>query len=103
MLSPCIIPECKSRKNGGKGMCEKHYKRWKHHGHAGLTTGAKCQDVAERFAHRGQRTSAGCLEWTGTLTNGGYGKTKVNDKSLVVHRLAWERTHGPIPPGMCVC
>lgn len=43
-----------------------------------------------------------CIEWRGAKTGFGYGKRKINGKSLMTHRLAWERANGPIPNGMCV-
>lgn len=41
-----------------------------------------------------------CWEWQGRVKNDGYGEVNRND---LVHRLAYEATHGPIPGGMCVC
>lgn len=44
-----------------------------------------------------------CIEWTGArFANGGYGAKKVRGKMCRVHRLEWERVHGPIPEGLCV-
>ena len=44
----------------------------------------------------------GCWVWTGTRRAGqyGYGSVRVGDRELVVHRLAWELTYGPIPAGL---
>lgn len=41
---------------------------------------------------------SGCWLWTGNLTHGyaALGKKRI-------HRLMWEREHGPIPQGLYVC
>lgn len=44
--------------------------------------------------------------WTWKLaTRGaqGYGTTNWQHRSYATHRLSWELTYGPIPPGMLVC
>ena len=38
-----------------------------------------------------------CWPWTGSMTNG-YGRIWVVGRLVRAHRLAWELTHGPIPP-----
>lgn len=46
--------------------------------------------------------SGDCWVWTGHRTRG-YGKLTVKKGVYItVHRLSWEITNGPIPPGMCV-
>lgn len=46
---------------------------------------------------------AGCLLWTGPVDHGGYGQIKIGGKRFMVHRLAYENMHGPIPDGLLVC
>lgn len=53
-------------------------------------------------------TASGCIEWTGSLTEGGYGHMWVGDALQLTHRVAFALVHGPIPEGgdvrgMCVC
>lgn len=49
-----------------------------------------------------------CLEWTGGITNIGYGryteriKDPVRFKTVLAHRRAWEVMNGPIPDGFDV-
>lgn len=43
----------------------------------------------------------GCWMWRANVHNG-YGILKCNNVARRAHRLAWEITHGPIPPGMVV-
>lgn len=44
-----------------------------------------------------------CVVWQGCTTDRGYGQRKVGGKMQYVHRLEWEKHHGPIPRGMRVC
>lgn len=48
-------------------------------------------------------TADGCWLWVGYVNNMGYGQATVERRTYLVHRLSWERAHGPIPDGMCVC
>ena len=46
----------------------------------------------------------GCWTWAGALING-YGELRlrgISQSPVRAHRVAWELTRGPIPPGMCV-
>jgi len=55
----------------------------------------------------GVRTERGCLEWTGYALTGKrglpYGRIRIAGRVVRVHRLAWELSNGPIPPGVFVC
>ena len=44
----------------------------------------------------------GCWQWKAGRNKSGYGTTSKNRKSVLAHRVAWELTNGPIPPGLCV-
>lgn len=41
----------------------------------------------------------GCLIWLGACNSEGYGHTMIKRKTKKIHRLVWERAHGPIPDG----
>ncbi|UMO76093.1 hypothetical protein PF_00019 [Pseudomonas phage P413] len=43
-----------------------------------------------------------CLIFTGCLNQHGYGSVKVNGKSHLAHRVAYEKAFGPIPKGLVV-
>jgi hypothetical protein len=59
--------------------------------------------VRERLYARLELDEAtGCLLWTGCLTSRGYGCIGVNGKNQLVHRVAWELEHGPIPGRMTI-
>lgn len=45
-------------------------------------------------------TESGCIVWTGSGNNKGYGQIRVNRKKMVAHRLMYELTFGAIPDGM---
>jgi hypothetical protein len=48
-----------------------------------------------------------CIIWKGAMRWNGYGR--VDDfstgkrRQISAHRAAWEKVHGPIPAGLCVC
>ena len=46
------------------------------------------------------RTDTGCLEWTGVIDRGGYGRISHRGKTLLVHRLSYELHVGPIADGL---
>lgn len=54
--------------------------------------------LADRFWSRVDR-SGDCWTWTGALVNG-YGRIKVEGRSVLAPRIAWELTNGPIPTGL---
>ena len=61
--------------------------------------------VAERLWSRVTK-GPGCWEWQGakgTLGHGVIGRGGRGAGNTLTHRVAWEDTYGPIPPGMCVC
>jgi len=47
-------------------------------------------------------TNGGCLLWTGSINERGYGQIGVSSGKWRVHRLAWVLANGAIPPGMHV-
>lgn len=53
----------------------------------------------ERFWNKVNKTET-CWLWTGTRTQGGYGRLRVNGQLWVAHRYAYERLVGPIPAGL---
>lgn len=47
--------------------------------------------------------NSGCWLWGGCLRSNGYGKVKVDQRTGLAHRRAWELMIGPIPRGKIVC
>ncbi len=44
-----------------------------------------------------------CLEWTGPLSQSGYGTFRSNGQPAATHRAAYELANGPIPEGLLIC
>lgn len=47
--------------------------------------------------------SSECWNWTGSVSRWGYGTARFNGVHQNAHRIAWQLTHGAIPPGRVVC
>ena len=47
--------------------------------------------------------NTGCWNFTLTPNRDGYGRIRYNGKKIMLHRLSWILTNGPIPDGMSVC
>lgn len=44
-----------------------------------------------------------CIEWSGRLSGGGYGRVTRDGINAYAHRVTWETVNGPIPDGLHVC
>jgi hypothetical protein len=60
-------------------------------------------NTADILWGRVEKTATGCWLYRGNLTPNGYGVLSVGGRSRATHRLAWELTHGPVPPGLYIC
>lgn len=58
--------------------------------------------AADRFWAKVQQTD-GCWEWQGYCGPKGYGLFSLHNVPTFAHRVAYELTYGPIPPGLLVC
>lgn len=58
--------------------------------------------LEERLRARLVETDEGCLLWTGTRRENGYGVIVENRVRFSVHRVAWELAHGRIRKGKVV-
>jgi hypothetical protein len=59
-------------------------------------------NTAADFWSKVRRTDT-CWLWEAQITRSGYGSFSMDGRKRLAHRLAYELTHGPIPPGLCVC
>lgn len=53
-----------------------------------------------------EQTSEGsreCIYWPGKVDSRGRARVWADGKLKLVHRILWERKHGPIAPGMMLC
>ncbi len=57
----------------------------------------------ERLRRKACKRESGCLVWTRTTNDNGYGSVAYRGKQWLVHRLAWYAHRGPIPRGYFVC
>ena len=60
--------------------------------------------LADRFWVRVDKSGGlfECWIWTGTRNADGYGKTMVNGRQFLAHRVAYELSRGPIPEGLVI-
>lgn len=60
------------------------------------------EDIPAHFWARVEK-SATCWIWRGLVKRNGYGCFYADGRLRGAHRVSWELTNGPIPPGLCVC
>ena len=61
--------------------------------------------LVDRFWVKVKKTDS-CWLWRGATNSRGYGRINRDGRYqsfVAAHRIAWELTYGPIPPGMGVC
>lgn len=85
-----------------RGMCGKHYQRWKKWGDPTFTDNRWKQDETTRFWSHVTKTDT-CWIWTGGLSHG-YGSfhRQEGDKrqQVIAHIYAYESLVGPVPEGL---
>jgi hypothetical protein len=50
-----------------------------------------------------QRAPTDCWPWTGYTNTRGYGVIRINRRTVLAHRIAYQVERGPIPDGLFVC
>lgn len=95
----CSIEHCNGRLLA-RTWCRRHYRQWHTHGDPlkfvkTPYTGPKADRLGVNIDASGD-----CWEWTGTLTNGGYGRVVIDGHRTVAHRAVWETLVGPITDGL---
>lgn len=97
----CEINDCEVEVVG-RGMCKKHWQRWRKWGDALKRDSRWRLSPADRFWQYVEKTD-GCWIWTAGRKNG-YGNFSVTEggveRMVQAHRFAYELEHGPIPDGM---
>lgn len=64
--------------------------------------GRKEVPIDERLAKHSRQAESGCIEWTGSKNEDGYGSVGYRGAVWLAHRLVWTLRMGDIPAGMCV-
>lgn len=95
--SKCSVDNC-VKMTFGKGLCQAHYTRWRRHGDV-----SSCREprmtLRDRFWAKVDK-SGDCWIWTGAQTLREYGQIKIDKKSAMAHRIAWQLEVGAIPEGL---
>jgi len=96
----CKVQHCTAPARS-HGLCSKHYTRWYRHKDPHVTKNLPPgSEPYDSILKHGTKRWGECLLYLGK-TNGasGYGMTY---GKLLAHRVAYEKWHGPIPPGYWV-
>ena len=69
-----------------------------------LTEGGRVRLMSpiDRFLSKITPTKDGCLVWTGSTNQKGYGRFSINYKKVAVHRFSYETYVGEIPEDMFI-
>lgn len=82
-----------------KGMCSTHYQRQYRHGGLENRQGQReTEDPALRWLSKILIQPNGCWQWTGGRSKHGYGKIKVNGRTVLAHRFGWFLRYGELKP-----
>lgn len=98
----CSVEGCE-KPHSCRGWCRKHYSRWKRHGDPlGGTTSYKFPESLYRRLRFCLPTTmpTGCIEYTGSRNEFGYGLIQIDGKCRSAHRKSYELARGPIPEGL---
>lgn len=99
MRSICSVESCDGLVNG-HGFCDKHYRRWRKHGHPeGGRTHASPEERFRRLTACGEANE--CWLWQGKLEKTGYGRFQPGGKGsplVSAHRFAHLLATGERPP-----
>jgi hypothetical protein len=93
----CIVHGCSKLKTSSAKYCKMHATRLARTGMLEL------RPKKDKLAEEIRKDASGCWIYEGYKNNTGYGRLCVNRKSILAHRLMYERTFGPIPNRLEVC
>lgn len=99
-VSICSIAGC-GVKSKARGWCNKHWYRWYRNGDPEKRLHLRGDGLEARLWFRVTKSSA-CWEWGGTVDSSGYGAITHENRTLSVHRLAYELQVGAIPDGLVI-
>lgn len=83
--------------------CSTHYQRFVKHGDANIVTRLQPdRDSYDDLIRRGITRAGECLLSNASKSSNGYRFTRVKQKTYLLHRVSYEKWHGPIPDGHVV-
>jgi len=91
----CSVYKCIKEAKAKDKYCSMHRARITRHG---MTDQIREFTILKKLKHN----KNGCKEWTGYLTEWGYGRVRYRGKKMLAHRVIWEIMHEGIPEGMLV-
>lgn len=94
-IRSCTFDGC-DRSHEAQGLCHGHRAQTKRGGELRPLRRQVRGTSEERFETYIDRTGE-CWEWTGGVSDNGYGQMKHNGATVSAHRYAYERQNGPIP------
>lgn len=101
----CSVNYCDKlcdRPHGARGLCAMHYQRWRRTGKLGDPPPTSSERFWAKVDRRGPDE---CWPWTDAPDPGGYGRFYLGSKQdgtgrmWTAHRVAYELTYEPLPPG----
>jgi hypothetical protein len=98
----CSVEACHA-KHYGRGYCSRHYQRFWKHGNA--LTARRLEGTGDPYRDlllRGVTRSGECLISNVPKDAKGYAVMRTQEKFHKLHRVSYERWHGPIPAGLLV-
>lgn len=101
----CLInQDCSTNEKLRRGLCGKHYRRWRKHGDPRKTVRIFGDDETRFWSY--VKKASGCWLWVGAFGNSGYGQMGHNTERgyqlICAHRFSWELHNGSISQGLCV-
>ena len=96
MRGVCTVEGC-DRHRAGRGLCSKHWQRWRYNGTTEVVYFAPGEPLLDKLI-RYIDASGDCWEWTGAKTSAGYGQVRIpGGPCRGAHRMVWWELVGPIP------
>ncbi len=93
----CVISDCVRTDIAARGLCRKHYQRWRLRDRPTSLDALGDLTTEQRFWEKVEKTAT-CWLWTGALQPNGYGRFQ----NYLAHRYAYELLVGPIPSGLTI-
>ena len=105
----CKVEGCETQ-HRTRGLCDKHYRRWRVHGDPNVSmyrmTGTPWERLQGRYSDEYNGHGTPCWAWNGSKANG-YGVIRYESTNIKTHIISYEHHYGPVPQGLevdhCCC